>query len=364
MRTSVSITLAAALLAAPLLAVGAGRGRRRPHPDHADAVDRQRGLPHRHPRGGQAHRRQARPGPTGRAAHPRVRRPLRRRHVAQLRDGHLDLARRRARVRRRRGDLVVEREHADGHVGRDALPRPAHRRVVDQVVRAGSLDLRPRLRRGRHPPHVAGRAERHRRPDPHRHVQHPLGPRAGRLPDAREPAASGRRLRLAQARRGHDHDQRADPGLRGHERVHAGASGGARRAGVRAEHPLRRVPRVRRRWRGLVLAHVDGDGDAVLRLAALPLGRRPRRHRGAERRPAGRPRRDERVGLHLRRRGQLAVQRGVRRDVPARRVRHPPAVPGRRSSASSRPASRSSPRCRGTSRRCRRRATTPTGTCW
>ena len=35
-----------------------------------------------------------------------------------------------------------------------------------------------------------------------------------------------------------------------------------------------------------------------------------------------------------------------------------------RSSASSRRASRSSPRCRGTSRRCRRRGTTPTGTCW
>ena len=215
MRTSASTLIAAGLLAAPLVAAGAApAGAADPAPtritltrwtDNADfrtgtldgvkvaggklVLDRHADL-----------------------AGSRLHRPVRRRHGAQLRVGTwtspvVEL-----------GTPTTRRSppgtrHAHRHLGGDPVPRPARRRLLDKVVRHGPLDLRQGLRRRRHPPDLARRPERHRRPDPDRHLQHPHGARAGGLPDPGHAAPPGRHGGPRRPRRGHDHDQRADPRL-------------------------------------------------------------------------------------------------------------------------------------------------------
>ena len=91
------------------------------------------------------------------------------------------------------------------------------------------------------------------------------------------------------------------------------------------EHPPRRVPRVRGRRPGVVLADVVHDGHLLLRTRGS--GRGAGGHRRAQRRPAGRLRRDQHLGLRVRGCGQLAVQRRLRQHVRAEVVRDPAALP-------------------------------------
>ena len=119
---------------------------------------------------------------------------------------------------------------------------------------------------------------------------------------------------------------------------------GTRAAGAAllAERPQRALPRVRRRRRGLVLAHLHRDGRRVLGPQAV--GRRHLLGRPDLPRPDGRPRRPD----DLRLRSTTAPATG--RSTPRTRPRSPawrPGSPGctrwTRWSGSSRPASRSSP---------------------
>ena len=304
------------------------RGRRRgAHPDHADAVDRQRGLPQRHARGGQAHRREARPGPQGRPRPPaRTSTPSAtgRRAATRWAPGPRPSSSSRTPTTRRsrRGtrarptgtwvETLFRGRHADGSwtkwyvlgrwtSGRDYAAGDIHRTSLD-----GQNDTDARI------------------------LTDTFSTRSGR-----EPVAFQTRVNLLRPV-GASGSPRLDAVTTMTSELipdYAGTS--AFTLGRQVELA---VPAYAQNIHSGEYPEYGGGGEVwcsptstamVMRYFGSqhsPSAARPRRHRGAQRRPAGRPRRDERVGLHLRRRGQLAVQRGVRRDLRARRLRHPTAV--------------------------------------
>ena len=322
MRTSLSVTLAAALLAAPLVGVSPAQAAEPPTritlTRWTDKADFRTGPSPRVSRctGGKLVL-----GRRGELAPGGVRRPVRRRHGAQDYEvRHLDVAGRRARLPRRRGDLVVER----------ASRRPA--RGWRRCSAAGTPTGRgPRGTSwvGGPPAATTPRAtSTARRCDGQGDTDarvltdtftHPLGPRTGGLPDPGERCCvRPARRATPHARRDHHHDQRADPGVR---RAPARS-----RSGGRWSWPCRRTRRT------------STPASTPSTAAAARSGARPTstamvmRYFGAHHSPStadlagivapnGDPQVDhaamQRLGLHLRGRGQLAVQRGVRAHATA-----------------------------------------------
>ena len=105
-----------------------------------------------------------------------------------------------------------------------------------------------------------------------------------------------------------------------------GARGRARRAALLADGAPRRVPAVRRRRRGLVLAHLDRDGARLLRPAARRAVATPGSGRARTR---GSTRSRDAPTTRLRGHRQLAVQHRLRRLPRALRLRHPAPLAGR-----------------------------------